>query len=65
MCQELAIAFLEKMKRDETFRETVIMIEDVEAKLEYINQEGFVFTSDELDTAVSSILDQKGSFHFC
>jgi len=57
MCQELAIAFLEKMKRDETFRETVIMIEDVEAKLEYINQEGFVFTSDELDTAVSSILD--------
>lgn len=57
MCQELAIAFLEKMKRDETFIETVIMIEDVEAKLEYINQEGFVFTSDELDTAVSSILD--------
>ena len=57
MCQELASAFLEKMKRDETFRETVIMIEDVEAKLEYINQEGFVFTSDELDTAVSSILD--------
>lgn len=57
MCQELAIAFLEKMKRDETFRETVIMIEDVEAKLEYIKQEGFVFTSDELDTAVSSILD--------
>ncbi len=56
MCQEQAKAFLEKMKRDETFRESVIMIEDGEAKLEYINQEGFIFTSDELDVAVSSIL---------
>ena len=57
MCQEQAIAFIEKMKLDETFRETVVMIEDVEAKLEYINQEGFIFTSDELDAAESSILD--------
>ena len=57
MCQELAKAFVEKLKRDETFRDTVVMIENVEEKLEYINQEGFIFTSDELDTAVSSILD--------
>ena len=56
MCQEQAKAFVEKLKRDETFRETVIKIEDVEAKLEYINQEGYIFTSDELDVAVSSIL---------
>ncbi|MEI7708170.1 MAG: Nif11-like leader peptide family natural product precursor [Chlorobium sp.] len=57
MCQELAKAFVEKLKRDETFRDTVVMIENVEEKLEYINQEGFIFTSDELDIAASSILD--------
>lgn len=55
MCQELAKAFVEKLKRDETFRDTVVMIENVEEKLEYINQEGFIFTSDELDIAASEV----------
>jgi predicted ribosomally synthesized peptide with nif11-like leader len=51
MSQDQAHAFLEKMTSDEVFRDAVIMIEDVEAKLEYIIREGFSFTSDELEDA--------------
>jgi predicted ribosomally synthesized peptide with nif11-like leader len=51
MSQDQAHAFLEKMKSDDVFRDTVIMIEDVEAKLQYISREGFSFTSDELEVA--------------
>ena len=54
MSQELAKAFIEKMKSDDTFREEVIRIEDVETKIEYINRQGFSFTSDELEAATNT-----------
>jgi predicted ribosomally synthesized peptide with nif11-like leader len=52
MSQEEANVFLEKMKNDAAFREAVIRIEDVKAKMEYIHRKGYCFTSDELEFAV-------------
>jgi predicted ribosomally synthesized peptide with nif11-like leader len=52
MSQEEANVFLEKMKNDVAFREAVIRIEDVKAKMEYIHRKGYSFTSDELEFAV-------------
>jgi len=47
--------FLVKMMGDEVFRDTVIMIEDVKKKIEFLNGEGFFFTSDELEDASESM----------
>jgi predicted ribosomally synthesized peptide with nif11-like leader len=57
MSQEQAKIFLEKMKSDDAFREAVIRIEDVDTKIEYINRNGFSFTSDELEVATFSMID--------
>jgi len=57
MSQEQARVFLEKMKTDDAFREVVVGIEDVDTKLEYINQKGFSFTSNELEVAALSMID--------
>ena len=51
MSQEEATAFMLRMKRDDAFREAVIRMEDAETKMEYIQREGFSFTSDELEFA--------------
>ena len=47
--------FLVKMMGDEVFRDTVIMIEDVKKKIEFLNGAGFFFTSDELEDASESM----------
>ncbi len=57
MSQEQARVFLEKMKTDDAFREVVVGIEDVDTKLEYTNQKGFSFTSNELEVAALSMID--------
>ena len=57
MSQEQARVFLEKMKTDDVFREVIVGIEDVDTKLEYINQKGFIFTSNELEVAALSMID--------
>ena len=57
MSQEQVRVFLEKMKTDDAFREVVVGIEDVDTKLEYTNQKGFSFTSNELEVAALSMID--------
>ena len=57
MSQEQARVFLEKMKTDDAFREVIVGIEDVDTKLEYINQKGFIFTQNELEVAALSMID--------
>jgi predicted ribosomally synthesized peptide with nif11-like leader len=56
MSQEHAKVFIEKMKNDEEFRESVQKLEDVDAKIEYIIQKGINFTSNELMFAAYSAL---------
>ena len=51
MSQQQADSFLKKMKRNEEFRVAVMRIENVEAKMAFINHQGFHFTSDELKNA--------------
>jgi len=41
MSKEAAQAFVEKMKSDEAFRERVMAVEDVEARMALIRDEGF------------------------
>jgi predicted ribosomally synthesized peptide with nif11-like leader len=56
MSQELAQAFLERMRSDETFIDAVIRIEDVETKMAFIQRQGYQFTVDELDAASDSMI---------
>jgi predicted ribosomally synthesized peptide with nif11-like leader len=51
MSQQQAEFFLEKMLKDDDFREAVIRIEDVESKMEYIHRQGYTFTVEELGIA--------------
>ena len=51
MSQEHAQAFLERMRSDDTFIETLIRIEDAETKMNFIQSQGYEFTADELETA--------------
>ncbi len=53
MSQELAQAFLERMRSDETFIEAVIRMEDAETKMAFIQRQGYKFTSDELEAATN------------
>ncbi|MEI7707273.1 MAG: Nif11-like leader peptide family natural product precursor [Chlorobium sp.] len=55
MSQEHAKAFLERMKNDEEFNGAVLRMEDSETKMAFIQREGYEFTTDELETASSSI----------
>jgi predicted ribosomally synthesized peptide with nif11-like leader len=47
--------FLAKMLGDEAFRDSVIQIEDVKKKIEFLYEQGFSFTSDELEDASESM----------
>ena len=55
MSKNHAQRFLEKLRSDEIFRDTVIKIEDVEKKIDFLNGAGFFFTSDELEIAHSML----------
>jgi len=55
MSKNHAQRFLEKLRSDEIFRDTVIKIEDVEKKIDFLNGAGFFFTSDELEDASESM----------
>jgi len=48
MSEQGADAFLERMQSDETFRERVLEIEDVEARVAFVNAEGFDCTAEEI-----------------
>jgi len=51
--------FIESMKNNEGFRETVIGIDNVVEKTEYLNREGLSFTSDELMHAAYKVLAKE------
>ena len=59
MSEKQAVDFLEKMKRDEDFRESVLRIEDVETKMEYIHRLGFSFSIKELEIASTSMPEKE------
>jgi predicted ribosomally synthesized peptide with nif11-like leader len=61
MSQQQAIFFLDKMLKDDDFREAVIRIEDVETKMEYIHRQGFSFTVEELGNASNSMSEEYGA----
>ena len=48
MSKEAAQAFVEKMKSDEAFRERVMAVQDVEARMALIVAEGFDCSADEI-----------------
>lgn len=57
MSQEQAKAFIEKMKSDAAFRERVMAIEEVDARMAFINGEGFSCTVDEIKLVQSTLMD--------
>ena len=55
--------FLEKMLKDDDFREAIIRIENIEKKIAYIHRRGFRFSAGELETAFFNT--RKHSPLFC
>ena len=51
MSVDHAKAFVEKMKSDEAFRERVMAVEDVEARMALIRDEGFDCSAEEIGAA--------------
>ncbi len=48
MSKEQAKAVIEKMKADVVFREHVLAIEDVDMRIKFINEEGFICNMEEI-----------------
>jgi predicted ribosomally synthesized peptide with nif11-like leader len=46
-----AKAFIKRMKSDIAFRKRVLSLENVEAKIKFINSEGFICTEDDIRLA--------------
>ncbi len=59
MSKKKAEDFVEKMMNDEAFKDSVINIVNVKERIEFIQQQGFSFTSDELQNAWFSMLIEK------
>ena len=57
MSLDQARAFIEKMKSDEAFRNRIIAIEDVDARLEAASDAGFEFTEAEIKSVQSELSD--------
>jgi predicted ribosomally synthesized peptide with nif11-like leader len=68
MSVEQAKAFIKRMKSDIAFKKRVISLENIEAKIEFINSEGFICTEEEINlaeiTAHSSVGEQRGGYWF-
>ncbi len=58
MSIDLAKAYMERIKTDEVFAKKVNSIEDKAARKEYVEQEGYTFTKEELEE-VSSELNEN------
>ena len=59
MSLDQARAFLEKMKSDEAFRNGIVAIEDVDARLVAASEAGFEFTEDELKEVQRELSDDE------
>mgnify|MGYP000227008721 CR=1 FL=1 len=58
MSIESAKAFLEKIKTDEDFRNSVGAIATKEQRTEFVKNAGFDFTKEEIDTVTSELSDE-------
>ena len=59
MSLEQARAFIEKMKSDEAFRNRIITIEDIDARLAAASDAGFEFTEAELKEVQIELSDDQ------
>ena len=59
MSLDQARAFIEKMKSDEAFRNRIVAIEDVDARLVAASEAGFEFTKEELKEVQSELSDDE------
>ena len=57
MSAEQAYAFVHKMKNDEAFAARVKAVEDVAARMELINAEGFDCSAEEIKAVSSGLAD--------
>ena len=58
MSLDQARAFIEKMKSDEAFRDRVLSIEDVDARLAVASNAGFEFTEAEFKVVHNELSDE-------
>jgi predicted ribosomally synthesized peptide with nif11-like leader len=65
MSMEKAKAFIDKMKSDPAFRERVVAIPDVKARIAFINKEGFECTGDELNELQTQFKSEAGVKGLC
>jgi len=59
MSVDQARAFIEKMKTDEAFRNRIVAIEAVDARLAAASDAGFVFTEAEIKEVKSELNDDE------
>ncbi len=59
MSLDQARAFIEKMKSDEAFRERILAIENVDARLDAASGAGFQFTEAEVKVVQSELSDDE------
>ncbi len=59
MSQEQAMAFLEKLKTDEAFHAKVFSVEDVTARIQLINAEGFACSAEEIRAVSEELTDAE------
>ncbi len=59
MSLDQARAFVEKMKSDEAFRDRILAIEDVDARLAAASSAGFQFTETEVKEVQSELSDAE------
>ncbi len=59
MSLDSAKAFIEKMMSDEVFRNRVMAIEDIDARLAVASSEGFEFTETEFKEVQSELSDEE------
>ncbi len=57
MSLDQARAFIEKMKSDEAFRNRIVAIEDVDARLVAASEAGFAFTKEEVKEVHGELRD--------
>lgn len=61
MSVEQAKALIEKMKSDVSFRERVLAIQDVGARIELINREGFDCKVDDIQLYLENYVGKDGN----
>jgi predicted ribosomally synthesized peptide with nif11-like leader len=59
MSQTAAMAFIERMKKDEAFKTKILAVSNLDARIKLIQSEGFDCTADELLSFASELSDDQ------